>query len=119
MFTSLPSPMQVARYHSLIIARPALPDSLRVLASALDDGAIMAVEHRSHPVVGVQFHPESAATEYGYAMLDRFVRGEGSSAAQLPRRADGAGESIVRAAPWSSATERDRAFVPPPVELVR
>ena len=119
VFTGLPSPMQVARYHSLIIARPTLPDSLRVLASALDDDAIMAVEHKSHPVVGVQFHPESAATEYGYAILDRFVRGERSSAAQLPPRADGAGESIIRALPWSSATERDRAFVPPPVELVR
>jgi anthranilate synthase/aminodeoxychorismate synthase-like glutamine amidotransferase len=119
VFTGLPSPMQVARYHSLVIAQPTLPDSLRVLASALDDGAIMAVEHRSHPVVGVQFHPESAATEYGYAMLDRFIRGARSSPAQLPPRADGAAESIAGAVPWSSASERDRAFVPPPVELVR
>ena len=48
----------------------ALPPSLRVIASAADDGEVMAVEHRTHPVVGVQFHPESAASEYGYAMLD-------------------------------------------------
>ena len=56
--------------------RASLPASLRVLATADDDGEIMAVEHRDHPVVGVQFHPESAATEYGYAMLDRFLHGD-------------------------------------------
>jgi anthranilate synthase/aminodeoxychorismate synthase-like glutamine amidotransferase len=119
VFTGLPSPLEIARYHSLVIAPSSLPDSLRVTASAVDDGTIMAVEHRSHPVVGVQFHPESAATEYGYAMLDRFVRGERSLPSQLPPRADGAGEPIQRTVPWSSSAERDRTFVPPPVELVR
>ena len=48
----------------------------------------MAVEHRTHPVVGVQFHPESAASEYGYAMLDRFLRGEHARPSELPNRAD-------------------------------
>ena len=75
IFAGLPSPLRVARYHSLVIARPSLPPSLRVLASANDDGEIMAVAHRSHPVIGVQFHPESAASEHGYAILARFLRG--------------------------------------------
>jgi GMP synthase-like glutamine amidotransferase len=67
VFAGLPSPLRVARYHSLVIAPASLPPSLRVLASADDDGEIMAIEHRTQPVVGVQFHPESAASEYGYA----------------------------------------------------
>ena len=83
VFAGLPSPLRVARYHSLVIAPASLPSSLRVLASADDDGEIMAVEHRAHPVVGVQFHPESAASECGYAMLDRFLHGE----RRAPRRA--------------------------------
>ena len=56
--------------------------SLRVIATARDDGEIMAVAHREHPVVGVQFHPESAASEYGYAMLDAFLRGDRARAAR-------------------------------------
>ena len=85
VFAGLPSPIRVARYHSLVIARPSLPPSLRVIASADDDGEIMAVEHRTDPVVGVQFHPESAATEYGYAMLDRFLRGGRDARDSRPR----------------------------------
>ena len=49
----------------------------------------MAVEHRTHPVTGVQFHPESAASEYGYAMLDRFLRGPRARTLSLPSGADG------------------------------
>ena len=75
VLADLPTPFQAARYHSLVIARPSLPDSLRAFAFAEDDGEIMAVAHREHPVVGVQFHPESAATEYGYWILDRFLIG--------------------------------------------
>ena len=52
----------------------------------------MAVEHVTHPVIGVQFHPESAASEYGYAMLDRFLHGDRSRGTTLPVRADGASE---------------------------
>lgn len=114
IFAGLPSPLRVARYHSLVIARPSLPSSLRVLASARDDGEIMAVEHREHPVVGVQFHPESAASEYGYAMLDRFLRGERSQPAQLAARADGAPGT-----PPPVADEEEQPFIPPPVERVR
>jgi anthranilate synthase/aminodeoxychorismate synthase-like glutamine amidotransferase len=120
VFAGLPSPLRVTRYHSLAIARDSLPDSLRVLASADDDGEIMAVQHREHPVVGVQFHPESAATEYGYAMLDRFLHGERSRVKDLPTGADGSDsahrerEALL---PWRGETEG--GFVPPPVDLVR
>jgi anthranilate synthase/aminodeoxychorismate synthase-like glutamine amidotransferase len=89
VFEGLPSPLTAARYHSLVIAPETLPASLRVTATAEDDGAIMAVAHREHPVTGVQFHPESAVSEYGYAMLDRFLRGAASRGPALPSRADG------------------------------
>jgi anthranilate synthase/aminodeoxychorismate synthase-like glutamine amidotransferase len=119
VFAGLPSTIRVARYHSLVIASDTLPPELRVIASSRDDGEIMAVEHRTHPVVGVQFHPESAATEYGYAMLDRFLRGEASRGSLLPPRADGATEA-TSVLPWAPAGDvSDDAFVPPPVELVR
>ena len=114
IFADLPSPLRVARYHSLVIAKDSLPSSLRVLATARDDGEIMAVEHREYPVVGVQFHPESAASEYGYAMLDRFLRGDRSEPRELAARADGA-----PGMPPPVADEPEHPFVPPPVERVR
>ena len=91
LFAGLPSPLVVARYHSLVIRRSSIPPSLRITASSLDDGEIMAIEHRTHPAIGVQFHPESAASEYGYAILDRFLHGERSRREALPAHADGAG----------------------------
>jgi anthranilate synthase component 2 len=120
LFATLPSPFWAARYHSLVIAPATLPSSLRVAATAGDDGAIMSVVHRQHPVVGVQFHPESALTEYGYAMLDRFLHGEGSDPTTLSTRADCAwniDDTTTSARPTIRA--QDPAFVPPPVELVR
>ena len=96
VFTGLPSPIEVTRYHSLVIPAGAVPAALRVTATANDDQEVMAVEHREHPVVGVQFHPESAATQYGYAMLNRFIRGERSRPADLPPLADGAHEPAER-----------------------
>ena len=120
VFTGLPAPIWAARYHSLVIERSSLPESLRVLASSGDDGEIMAVEHRIHPVVGVQFHPESAATEYGYAMIDRFLHGERSRPRELPTYADGAHQAPEVVRPWSAPTREPRVpFVPPPVDLVR
>ena len=85
VFAGLPSPIRVARYHSLVIAPASVPESLRVLATSVDDGVVMAVEHRTYPIVGVQFHPESAASEYGYAMVDRFLHGARSRSDALPR----------------------------------
>ena len=99
--------------HSLVIAQPDVPPELRVLATSRDDQEVMAVAHREHPVIGVQFHPESAATEYGYAMLDRFLRGDRARPADVAARADGA--------PGTPPPVEDepQTFVPPPVEHVR
>jgi anthranilate synthase/aminodeoxychorismate synthase-like glutamine amidotransferase len=72
IFTGLPTPFQATRYHSLVVRRESLPAELRVTATA-DDGEIMAVEHREHPVIGLQFHPESVLTEHGHRLLDHFL----------------------------------------------
>ena len=120
LFAELPSPMRVARYHSLVIAPGSVPPELRVTASAADDGEIMAVEHVAHPVIGVQFHPESAASEHGYAMLDRFLHGSASRRVALPSGPDEARETVRH--PWFRRSAADGSvgeFVPPPVELVR
>ena len=118
IFVGLPSPLRVARYHSLAIARTSLPAALRVIASA-DDGEIMAVEHREHPVIGVQFHPESAASEYGYAMLDRFLHGDRARTGELPVWADGAAEPPDGARSKEPDGYYDAAAAPPPVDIVR
>jgi anthranilate synthase/aminodeoxychorismate synthase-like glutamine amidotransferase len=68
----LPSPMQVGRYHSLVIDPESLPDCLRATAWT-EDGVLMAIEHCEHPVFGVQFHPESILTEHGYEILSAFL----------------------------------------------
>lgn len=88
LFAGLPNPFAAARYHSLAISHINLPAELRVTASA-EDGEIMAVEHMRHPVIGLQFHPESVLTEYGYVLLDRFLHGATASLEALPTRADG------------------------------
>jgi anthranilate synthase/aminodeoxychorismate synthase-like glutamine amidotransferase len=111
VLADVPSPFRAARYHSLAIARSSLPACLRVTATADDDGEIMAVEHRQHPVVGVQFHPESAATEYGYWILDRFLHGPVQREMVRPTGADGLDHGH-----FDDATQ---VFVPPAVELVR
>lgn len=87
VFEGLPSPFLATRYHSLVIAHDSVPPELVVTATA-DDGEIMGVHHASHPVQGVQFHPESVLTEHGYRMLDRFLHGEASRGAALPAGAD-------------------------------
>src|SRR3989440_7982699 len=89
LFAGLPNPFPAARYHSLVISRSGLPAELRVSASA-EDGEIMAVEHVRHPVIGLQFHPESVLTDYGYVPLDRFLHGRAVRIEDLPDRADGA-----------------------------
>jgi anthranilate synthase/aminodeoxychorismate synthase-like glutamine amidotransferase len=88
VFAGLPNPFMAGRYHSLVVARAGLPADLRVTATA-PDGEIMAIEHVHHPVLGLQFHPESVLTEYGYVLLDRFLHGGASRRATLPERADG------------------------------
>ena len=72
-FDGLPSPFDAARYHSLAVARDGLPASLEVTAWS-EDGVIMGMRHRSHPVEGFQFHPESILTDDGEALLAGFLR---------------------------------------------
>jgi anthranilate synthase component 2 len=74
LFAGLPSPLTVMRYHSLLVDRRSLPASLEVLAVTDDDPSeIQALRHRTHPVYGVQFHPESVLTESGKALLANFL----------------------------------------------
>jgi anthranilate synthase component 2 len=74
LFVGLPDPMQVMRYHSLIVEADSLPRDLMVLAHAADDPSeIHAVRHREHPVWGVQFHPESIMTPDGKQLLRNFI----------------------------------------------
>jgi len=72
VFAGLPSPFQATRYHSLIVDRATLPDCLEVTAW-LEDGTIMGLRHRDLPIEGVQFHPESIASEHGHALLRNFL----------------------------------------------
>ena len=72
VFAGLPSPFQATRYHSLIVDRATLPECLEVTAW-LDDGTIMGLRHRDLPIEGVQFHPESIASEHGHRMLATFL----------------------------------------------
>jgi anthranilate synthase component 2 len=73
VFAGLPPTFTVNRYHSLAIERSSLPDVLEVTAWT-DDGEIMGVRHRSLPIEGVQFHPESVLTEHGHSLLKNFLQ---------------------------------------------
>ena len=72
LFTGIASPFQATRYHSLIVERASLPDDLVVTATT-EDGLIMGLSHKSLPVHGVQFHPESILSEHGHRILRNFL----------------------------------------------
>ena len=72
VFAGLPSPYEATRYHSLAIERESCPKELEVTAWT-DDGEIMGLRHRTLPVEGVQFHPESILTQHGHALLKNFI----------------------------------------------
>jgi len=72
LFEGLPTPFQATRYHSLSIKPDTMPDCLQVTANS-DDDVIQGIQHKSLPVHGVQFHPESIASEYGHQMLRNFL----------------------------------------------
>jgi len=75
LFEGLPDPLEVMRYHSLIVERASLPADLRILATSRDDPSeIQALRHATHPVWGVQFHPESVLTQHGMELLRNFLR---------------------------------------------
>jgi|SRR5579863_486994 anthranilate synthase/aminodeoxychorismate synthase-like glutamine amidotransferase len=127
IFTGLPSPFHATRYHSLVIAPDSVPDALRVTARS-EDGEIMAVAHRDQPTIGVQFHPESALTEYGYFLLGAFLDGPGAhygAGATLPDRADGrraaydAAAAVSRDPPYGGDGGPPLDEAPPPVSVVR
>lgn len=73
IFAGLPEKVKVARYHSLAVEEDTLPDTLKVIAKA-DDGEVMAVQHTSNRIFGLQFHPESIMTPEGPKMLENFIR---------------------------------------------
>ena len=72
VFAGLPSPFQATRYHSLVVREDSLPDVLEATAHTRD-GVLMGLRHRDFPVFGVQFHPESIASEHGHALLANFL----------------------------------------------
>ena len=73
IFSGLPNPFNATRYHSLIVDRASLPECLEITAE-LADGTIMGLEHRELPIHGVQFHPESIASEHGHSLLDNLLK---------------------------------------------
>ena len=75
VFKGLPIPFNATRYHSLIVERATLPECLEVTAITADDGLIMGLSHKTHNTHGVQFHPESIASEHGHAIIKNFLDG--------------------------------------------
>lgn len=72
LFEGIPSPFQATRYHSLTVARESFPNTLTITAES-DDGVVQGFEHREFPIYGVQFHPESIASEHGHKLLANFI----------------------------------------------
>jgi anthranilate synthase component 2 len=91
IFKGLPKTFEATRYHSLIVARDGLPDCFDVTAET--GGLIMGLQHKTHPVYGVQFHPESIASEHGHALLANFLELAGMS----PRRPNTRAQRVAAA----------------------
>ena len=85
VFAGLPQEYSATRYHSLIVDRASLPEVLEVTAET-DDGLIMGLQHRRFPIHGVQFHPESIASEHGHELLANFLRIAGLKVERMPAR---------------------------------
>jgi|SRR5579871_1300330 len=73
LFSGMPNPFRAIRYHSLVVSRDSVPDEFVVTATALDDGEIMGLRHKSLPIEGVQFHPESVLTQEGMRIIENFI----------------------------------------------
>ncbi len=93
LFEGIPTPFQAGRYHSLVAQPETLPESLEPIAWTAE-GTIMAVAHRHHPVIGVQFHPESILTEFGDRLIRNFLRLAGLPVRGEPMGDDGAPRSV-------------------------
>ncbi len=87
LFAGVPDGFTATRYHSLIVRRDGLPEDLAVTAES-EDGLIMGLRHRRHPVVGVQFHPESVLTGAGKTILQNFLSGAAYAGAAAPARSN-------------------------------
>ena len=85
VFTGLPDPFEATRYHSLIVARDSLPSELEVTAQTGD--IIMGLRHRTLPIHGVQFHPESIASQHGHKILENFLKIAGEHPTQQKKKA--------------------------------
>ena len=83
LFKDLPDPFEATRYHSLIVEKASLPDCLHVTAET-NDGLIMAFQHKQYPIHGVQFHPESIASEHGHKLLANFLQLAGIKSKKPP-----------------------------------
>ncbi len=77
IYTGIPSPVSVTRYHSLVADRDSVPDCLEITSTSDDDGYVMGLRHRELPIESVQFHPESVTTDSGMSMLSNFFDGVG------------------------------------------
>ena len=76
VFEGMPNPFTATRYHSLVVDRDSIPDVLEITAES-EDGLVMGLRHREHPIEGVQFHPESILTESGHTLVRNFLGGIG------------------------------------------
>ena len=74
LFADVPAPLKVTRYHSLIVDEASIADSPLEITARSGDGTIMALQHKTRPIYGVQFHPESIATQKGHSLLGNFLK---------------------------------------------
>jgi anthranilate synthase component 2 len=109
LFAGVPSPLAVARYHSLVVDPQALPRELRPTAWT-DDGVLMAFEHVRFPVYGVQFHPESILTQHGYALLTNLLKLAGLTDRSPAATIAGISELVLPAAEPATAPDRPVTF---------
>ena len=94
VLTDIPSPFIATRYHSLAIEKETLPSELEITGQT-DSGVIMAVQHKSLPICGVQFHPESVLTEHGYQMIGNWLQICGDKGARA--RSEGLSPVVIKA----------------------
>jgi para-aminobenzoate synthetase component 2 len=93
VLADIPTPFTATRYHSLAIEKQTLPDEIEVTGST-DSGVIMAIQHKTLPICGVQFHPESVLTEHGYQMIGNWLEICGDDGAR--KRSEGLTPVVIK-----------------------